>query len=487
MKNVFVDQVRKQETRFEDRALYEAMSDGFVIITTDTLEVEYSNKNFESFESEFEREKVISLLKDLVKGDISEDDLAQMAGYSKISVKKVSLSDSTEAKLIVLVKNRKMPFRGHYQILNEAESKMAMGTWQYLLQEDKLSVSDGMMNLFGFSPEDVEHFPQDIQSYLSFVIEEDRKRVTDALAYVIETSSQVEDLEHRIIDRNGKMRLLSISTLKLLTANSKVYSAQGIIRDITNIRKNETEIADNIKKLNQSNEALSEFAYTASHDLQEPLRKIEAYGNRLKKSLGDQLSEKSEHYMDKMISATTRMSDLIDDILKLSRVSSTQIEPEKISLMTVLDGIVGDYEESIRDTRAVIEYDLPELMGSDTQFHQLFQNLISNSLKFRAEDRVPAIHISHSGLSAEKAKKLGLSTITPYYEIVYKDNGIGFEQQFASKIFTPFKRLFGRAEFPGTGIGLAIVKKVVENHNGIIDVISKEGEGTTFYIYLPKT
>lgn len=487
MKNVFVDQVGKHETRFEDRALYDAMSDGFVIMTTDTLEMEYSNRNFESFESEFEREKVISLLKDLVRGNIEESEFARLAGYSKTSVKKVSLSDGTDAKLIVLVKNQKMPFRGHYEILNEAETKMAMGTWQYLIQEDRLSVSDGMMNLFGFKPEEAENFAKDISTYLNFVVKVDREKITEALAHIIKTGSEVEDLEHRIIHKNGRVRLLSISTLKVLTSKGQTYCAQGIVRDITEVRKNETDIADTIKKLNQSNEALSEFAYTASHDLQEPLRKIEAYGNRLRKSLGDQLSEKSGHYMEKMISATTRMSDLIDDILKLSRLSSTQTDSEKVSLMAIMDGIVGDYEESIRDTRAVIEYELPEVTGSSTQFHQLFQNLISNSLKFRAEDRVPAIHISYQNISTEKMKNLGLNTLKPYFEIVYKDNGIGFEQQFASKIFTPFKRLFGRAEFPGTGIGLAIVKKVVENHDGLISVKSKEGEGTTFYIYLPNT
>lgn len=485
MKNVFLDHIRKQETRFEDRALYDAMSDGFVILAADTLEIEYSNKSFEDFESDFERERVVSLLMQLVKGEISEEELAASADYSKVGLKNVNLSDGTDAFLIVLVKNLEMPFRGHYQILNEAEVKMNMGTWQYLLADDKLSVSRGMAHLFGYEEDEIQNFANSFEGYLSFVIDEDKGKIIEALEEIRQSNSQVLDLEHKILDREGQEKLLSISTLKILTNKGKAIGAQGIVRGITEIRKHELAVEENIKKLNASNEALSEFAYTASHDLQEPLRKIEAYGDRLQNSLGQEISEKSDRYLSKMLQATKRMSDLIDDILKLSRLSSVSITPEKINLEEVFQGIVSDYEETIDRTQAEINYSLPEIIGSRTQFHQLFQNLLSNSLKFKKEEVVPKVEVAYRKAKKEDLKKLGINSRKDFYEITFEDNGIGFEQQFENKVFAPFKRLFGRSEFPGTGIGLAIAKKVVENHGGLIQVKSQEGKGTTFMIYIP--
>ncbi len=483
MKNVFLDQVRKQETRFEDRALYDAMSDGFLIIAADSFEIEYSNRSFEDFESEAERKKVIDLLLQLVRGEISEEKLAQLTDYTKISLKSVNLSDGTAAWLVVLVKNNTMPFRGHYSILNEAEGRIGMGTWQYLIREDKLSFSKGMAQLFGVA--EGEHFANNFGEYLAYVNEDDRHRIAESLNYVIATGKQVEDLEHHVTDKYGNEKLLSISTLKILISKDGVYGAQGIIRDITEIKKQELAVAENIRKLNASNEALSEFAYTASHDLQEPLRKIEAFGDRLKSSLSEEMTEKSERYLEKMLSASDRMSHLIDDILKLSRLSSVSIEPEQVSLQEIFKGILSDYEETIDRTGASIAYNLPDVAGSPAQFHQLFQNLLGNALKFMKENRKPVVEVNFRKASKEEVKSQGLNTKVSYYLIAFKDNGIGFEQKFESKVFAPFKRLYGRSEFPGTGIGLAIARKVAENHGGLIRAESTEDVGTTFYIYLP--
>lgn len=484
MKNVFLDHIRKQETRFEDRALYEAMSDGFVIIAADTYEIEYSNQNFDDFESDFGKEKVIGLLLQLVKGELSEEEVAERGDYARISVKHVNLSDGTPAFLIVLIRNKKMPFRGHYQILNEAESRMGMGTWQYIISGDRLSCSIGMAHIFGYCNQE-EGFATNFTEYLEFVLEEDRPRLHDALKHIVETNAQVEDLEHHILDKEGNEKLVSISTLRILTDKGSAYGAQGIIRDITEIRKQELAVAENIHKLNVSNEALSEFAYTASHDLQEPLRKIEAFGDRLKTSLEGEVSEKSSRYLEKMLSASARMNDLIEDILKLSRLSSVSIDPERVYLQQIFQGILGDYEETITRTGAKITYDLPEVIGSGAQLHQLFQNLLSNALKFILKDTEPIVEVRYQKAGREALKDLGLDRRKSYYVITFSDNGIGFEQQFENKIFAPFKRLYGRSEFPGTGIGLAIVKKVVENHGGAIRVQSAENQGTTFYIYLP--
>jgi signal transduction histidine kinase len=485
VKNVFFDHIRNKEVRFEDRALYDAMSDGFVIITKDSLEIEYSNRSFEDFENELERSRVVKLLKMFVKGDISEENILEQTDYSRVGIKNVNLDDGTVAYLIILIKSKKMPFAGHYEILNEAEDKIGMGTWQYLIPEDEISFSNGMAHIFGFKEGHERGFARKLVEYLSYVRVEDQDKIKISLQYIIETGMQVNDVEHHITDIEGNEKMVSISTLKTLENKGEIYGVQGIIRDITKSRKHELVIEENIRKLNASNEALSEFAYTASHDLQEPLRKIEAYGDRLRDSLGEKLSDKSERYLEKMLSATGRMSGLIDDILKLSRLSSTNIVSEPVSLNEVFKGIISDYEETINRTSAAISYDLPYVTGSRTQLHQLFQNLLGNALKFRRMNENPVVTVSHRPVEKEEMKEHGLDRRLFYTVVSFKDNGIGFEQQFENKIFAPFKRLFGRSEFPGTGIGLAIVKKVVENHNGIIRVRSQEGVGTTFYIYLP--
>lgn len=249
---------------------------------------------------------------------------------------------------------------------------------------------------------------------------------------------------------------------------------------------------DELLQLNQdlkrSNENLQQFAYIASHDLQEPLRKIQSFGDVLKEqyqtSLGDGIM-----YLDRMQQSAGRMSTLIKDLLNYSRISTGQELRELVSLPVILDTVLSDLELVIRDTGAVVRIDpLPAIRGDASQLRQLFQNLLTNALKFRVTDVAPVIYVRTEVISADVIREPIFPTrpATFYYRIEVIDNGIGFDDRHANRIFQLFQRLHGRNEYSGTGIGLAICEKVVANHGGAITASSQPGHGAVFRIYLPK-
>lgn len=231
------------------------------------------------------------------------------------------------------------------------------------------------------------------------------------------------------------------------------------------------------KELQRSNQNLEEFAHAASHDLKEPVRKIHFFTNQLKDQLNAQLQESQARAFDRIENATERMGNLIDDLLLYSHVSQRPHETEPVDLNKKVQKVLEDLELDVEEKKAMINIGkLPVIKGYRRQLQQLFQNLISNALKYSKADIAPHIHISASEVS-ENGRR--------YHLIAIKDNGIGFAQEHEEKIFQMFTRLHGRAEYSGTGVGLSIVKKVVENHNGLINVESKPGEGATFKVLIP--
>ena len=228
------------------------------------------------------------------------------------------------------------------------------------------------------------------------------------------------------------------------------------------------------KKLTQSNAELEKFAYIASHDLQEPLRKIQAFGDRLHKRVSVIDDEKAIDYIARMQNSSTRMRSLIDDLLKFSRVGSDEYILKNTDLNKVLKNVIGDLQVSINETSAQIHMDqLPTIAGESNKLYQLFLNLLTNGLKFTKDDQAPIINITCQQIVKDKIK---------YWKIEVQDNGIGFEQEYAEKIFEVFQRLHGRSQYQGTGIGLAICKKIVEMHNGIIYVESELDNGACFIL-----
>ena len=265
----------------------------------------------------------------------------------------------------------------------------------------------------------------------------------------------------------------------------KVYSILTVSHDVTDMMQAHEELQKLNAELEKSNSDLEQFAYVASHDLQEPLRKIQTFSELSERNLDKK--EDLKKYLNKVSSSAHRMTELIKAVLNYSRLVKTDKQYVEVDLEEVLNSIFGDLELLIEEKHAIIRHDkLPVIYGIQLQLHQLFLNLISNALKFT--DRQPEIFITSRILNGRDAPPhLSLNRNGDYLLLKFTDNGIGFDQKFQDKIFSIFQRLHNDRNIPGTGIGLALCKKIVENHGGIITVQSKVNEGTTFYIYLPCT
>jgi PAS domain S-box-containing protein len=247
-------------------------------------------------------------------------------------------------------------------------------------------------------------------------------------------------------------------------------------------------LLDKAEELRRSNEDLQQFAHVASHDLKEPLRKIKTYGSRLVEEYGDMLPAKAKSYLDKMESAATRMNSMIDGVLGYSMLGATEQVIEIIDLNDLLDNIQNDLEILIEQKQAIIDYEnLPAIEGSSILLYQLFYNLINNSLKFSVSGIQPRICISCSDYNVAQVKENSpLKPGIQYQRISVSDNGIGFEQAYAQKIFKTFTRLNAKDKYEGTGLGLSLCKKIVERHNGTIEAEGKLNEGAVFIIVLPQ-
>lgn len=329
------------------------------------------------------------------------------------------------------------------------------------------------------------------------VVEVRRRRLPNGT--IVETVRQVEaqspemdlNTQFEMIAEKSRSRLSQRTTIKQRLKDGRVIAVLnepmpdgGTIatyQDITEIELTTEKMVEYTRKLERSNRELVDFAYVASHDLQEPLRKIEAFGDRLVKKYLSVLPEEGQMFVNRMQSAASRMRQLINDLLSYSRVTTAANPFAKVSLKDVMSGVLSDLQIRIEETNATVEVaDLPVIEADSLQMRQLFQNLIGNALKFRKEGVDPAVKIS-----VEPADPSALEIPGPAVTITVSDNGIGFDQQFKEQIFVIFQRLHSRSEYEGTGIGLATCRKIVERHQGLIDAIGVPGEGSTFKITVP--
>ena len=303
------------------------------------------------------------------------------------------------------------------------------------------------------------------------------------------------------------IRIMLLNATQILRDNIEEQSILLAFEDITEKRKIDNALklfSEELEKqvlertyslnkanaeLNYSNESLEQFAYIASHDLQEPLRKIKTFSALLKDRFNEFLPEGAQELIIKITGSSERMSTLIKEVLDFSRILHGNLSFEKVNLNNIVRDIINDFDLLITEKDATIKFDkLPIIEAIPLQIKQLFNNLISNALKFSKKNINPVITISSKMLSNEElGKHKTLIQDNPYCEISIKDNGIGFEQQFSDQIFLIFHRLHGRNEFSGTGIGLALCKKIVVNHNGEIYAHSNETDGALFRILLPLT
>ena len=304
--------------------------------------------------------------------------------------------------------------------------------------------------------------------------------------YVIETGAPLRNREEPARPTSPNVVWLSTTKMPLRNPAGRVIGVVCVSSDITARKEADEKLKRFAEKLERSNAELDSFASVASHDLQEPLRKIQAFGDRLRVKCADELGEQGRDYLARMQNASGRMQVLIQDLLKLSRVASRAKPFEPCKLGKVVAEVLNDLEVSIEEKHARIDVgELPLIDADALQMRQLFQNLIVNALKFQKPGESPVVTISCEIETAVTNELPAAPRGSEFCRISIRDNGIGFEQKFADQIFVVFQRLHTRQEYEGTGIGLAVCRKITDRHGGAIVAKSADGEGATFIVTLP--
>lgn len=406
-----------------------------------------------------------------------------------------------------------------------------MGVWDWNLSEWTIFWSDQVYRLHGTTREDVGDLFENPEALLDRVHPEDLPLVQGIVLDALRTGEDY-DVEYRFEVSEGTYRWINVKGRLYLDESGKPARIAGTAQDVT-ARKTaeiaarrelaerrrteaelkrltetleervrdrtaalekanehlkrlvaersraERELARMNRRLVHSNEELRDFAHVASHDLQEPLRKITTFADLLRAEHGETLNEEGRLFLDRMQDSAHRMTRLIDDLLQFSRLNTSGQPFARTDLNSVIADVLADMEVRIAELEAIVHVDpLPEIEAEPTQVRRLFQNLISNALKFRREGVTPRVQISCETVSDE-ARGAVLCRIT------VRDNGIGLDEQYSKRIFAPFQRL--HREYEGTGIGLAICRRIAELHQGSIEVISQPGEGAAFVVELPQS
>lgn len=312
------------------------------------------------------------------------------------------------------------------------------------------------------------------------------------VAMMTSTEQTLMEMRNKQAERSFRNTLLIIFAVSLLTLLTLVVSYRLLEQELVRRQQNEDQLRDyetklqtQIRQLEASNEELERFAFVASHDLQEPLRKIQSFSNLITDRYGHLFDTNSTMYMGKITNSAQRMSKLIKDLLNFSRISNHQDNFKSVPLGDIVQRILDDQELRIKGLDVRIEVaSLPIVPAVPSQMDHLFNNLISNALKFIRSDVQPVLRIQAKAVNGEDYH--GLIPGEPYVQITVEDNGIGFDEKYREHIFKVFQRLHGKSAFDGTGIGLAICKRVVLYHNGYITAYSQPNQGSTFVVVLPE-
>ncbi|HMC99641.1 MAG TPA: PAS domain-containing protein [Ferruginibacter sp.] len=364
-------------------------------------------------------------------------------------------------------------------LYKQAQSLNKLGNWTWEIKTDKLEWSDELYRIFGLEPQSEK---LNFERFVSFIHPEDREERIKRLEEQM-THTKLMDYHFQILAADGQEKVLYGQSRVLADDDGVPYKMIGTCQDVTQQKELERSLYQKTIQLERSNANLEDFAFISSHDLKEPLRKVSVYGDKLRQ-MGKALTVDDKKTLDKMIDAARRMQQMVDELLSLSRITSDH-SFQVCSLNKVLNNVLQSMEELSAETGAKIEFDkLPDAYINEVQFHQLFGNLLSNAIKFRKKNAAPVIKISHRRLTKDETITLKLDHQKKYLRIDFTDNGIGINEGASEKIFTIFQRLHG-AQFEGTGIGLAICKKIVEHHNGLIFVTSAGNEGSTFSVIIP--
>ncbi len=375
--------------------------------------------------------------------------------------------------------------------LNEAQEIAKMGHWQWHIASNKVTWSNGLFKIYGLPPKDNGLTYEEM---LSRIHPEDKAFVNRTIQESL-IRKVLPPYTYRILLDDGSVRTVQAKGEIISDNEDKVVKIIGTAQDITDPYKAQQMLLDKTHELEETNTELKKFAFIASHDLQEPLRKILTFSSLLQSEAAQHLNEKSRMYMDKIVSSSTRMQKLIDDILQFSSLRADEDSFQLVDLNSIIQHMLSDMEIMISDTGAEVHVqNLPVIEAIPFQMGQLFQNFLSNAIKFRKPEITPMVYISAEVMNANELFMYADETNIDHQghwqrerivRITITDNGIGFDESYKEKVFEIFQRLHSNKLYEGTGIGLAICKKIVDNHHGSIQVISKPDKGTTFTITLP--
>lgn len=352
--------------------------------------------------------------------------------------------------------------------LEEAQRLANLGNWHWDIASGRLDWSAEIYRIFGVQP---DSFDATYENFLRAVHPDDQEAVDRAVKRSLD-QGEPYGLDHRIVRPDGSKRTVHEEGEVIRNDEGNPAGMLGTVQDITERKQIETKLAVLMDELLASNRDLEQFAYAASHDLQEPLRAVAGYAQLLERKYQGQLDDKADHYLVGIVDGAHRMQRLIESLLMFSRVTTKGKDAVSINSAEALEKAVKNMTTAMRTNGAEVDHGpLPTVMADEEQLVMVFQNLISNSIKFRGDDP-PRIRVEAFRQGGD-------------WQFSVSDNGVGMDTQYADRIFEIFQRLYTQADYPGEGMGLAVCKKIIERHGGKIWVESAPGEGATFLFTIP--
>lgn len=409
--------------------------------------------------------------------------LAAVIGERKLAEQELRESrdelDQRVHKRTIELATANQALQASQKLLAEAQQISHIGSWEWDVASNRMSWSDELYRVHGLKPQ--EHLIT-YEMFLQYVHPDDRQLVREILEKA-RHDHQPFGFNHRIFRPDGAERLLGVRGEVIVDGGGQAIRLVGTGQDVTEQRKAEEELAERRIALERSNAELGKFAHVVSHDLQEPLRMIRSYTQILEKRYNGKLDADADIFIRFVVDGAARMQKMVRDLLYYSEVGQRKRLLELTDCATILNRTLSNLQAAIDESHAVVTHDpLPMVAVDPTELTQLLQNLLSNAIKFHG-DKPPKVHVS--ARASTKVRVGPAQRLTRGWMFSVRDSGIGIEPQYFNRIFEVFQRLHGPAEYPGTGIGLAICKKIVDEYGGRIWVESEVGKGSCFNFTIP--